>query len=188
MNQNQGNYDTLARTGGVVSVEIKWNCNLDLDFHKYCLPKYNFRILDDSAWNFRHGKYHEEKRRTLIKSYGLKFLINVSGSARKFDLTKTIVILVTGLGIMGLANILCDLVLLHCYHDFKEDVIKKKYEAINPKLGEKLLAENLVKLLQKEDKPGEAIKTLTTISSIVLVHTEKDWMTPSEDIQRNNCM
>ena len=67
---------------------------------------------------------------------------------------------------MGLANILCDLVLLHCYHDFKEDVIKKKYEAINPKLGEKMLAENLVKLLQKEDTPGEAIKTLTTISSL----------------------
>ena len=112
-----GNYDTLSRRGGVISVEIKWNCNLDIDFYKFCLPKYDFRIIDDSGWNFRHGKYHEENKRTLVKSYGLKFMLNVSGRVGKFDLTKTIVIIVTGLGLMGLANILCDVVLFMGYFD-----------------------------------------------------------------------
>ena len=53
-------------------ITIHWNCNLDLDFMKTCLPIYKFRVLDDYGWNFREGKYHEENRRTLYKLYGLK--------------------------------------------------------------------------------------------------------------------
>ena len=49
------------------SSEITWNCDLDWNFMKNCLPSYNFRILDDYGWNFRHAFYHEENRRTLIK-------------------------------------------------------------------------------------------------------------------------
>ena len=62
----------MAVKGGVVSMSIKWNCNLDVDFMKNCLPKYSFRILDDLGWNFRHAKFHEENRRTLYKMYGIK--------------------------------------------------------------------------------------------------------------------
>ena len=86
----------MAVKGGVVSMSIKWNCDLDLDFMKNCLPKYrysilvhlrllcsnldeepfctpfSFRILDNVGWNFRHAKFHEENRRTLYKMYGIK--------------------------------------------------------------------------------------------------------------------
>ncbi len=62
----------MAIKGGVVSLSIAWHCNLDYDFMKYCLPNYNFRILDDFGWNFRHAKYHEENRRSLYKMYGIK--------------------------------------------------------------------------------------------------------------------
>ena len=62
----------MAIKGGVVSLSIAWHCNLDYDFMSYCLPRYNFRILDDFGWNFRHAKYHEENRRTLYKMYGIK--------------------------------------------------------------------------------------------------------------------
>ena len=34
-----GNYTTLATTGGVVAIHIKWKCNLDFDFLKNCLPE-----------------------------------------------------------------------------------------------------------------------------------------------------
>ena len=34
-----GNYTQLSITGGVVAVHIEWICNLDWDFHRYCLPK-----------------------------------------------------------------------------------------------------------------------------------------------------
>ena len=62
----------MAIKGGVVSLSIAWHCNLDYDFMSHCLPRYNFRILDDFGWNFRHAKYHEENRRTLYKMYGIK--------------------------------------------------------------------------------------------------------------------
>ncbi len=67
-----GNFSRMAIKGGVVSLSIAWHCNLDYDFMTHCLPKYNFRILDDFGWNFRHAKYHEENRRTLYKMYGIK--------------------------------------------------------------------------------------------------------------------
>ena len=69
----------MAIKGGVVSLSIAWHCNLDYDFMSHCLPRYNFRILDDFGWNFRHAKYHEENRRTLYKMYGIK----ASGGVRR---------------------------------------------------------------------------------------------------------
>ena len=71
----------MAIKGGVVSLSIAWHCNLDYDFMSHCLPRYNFRILDDFGWNFRHAKYHEENRRTLYKMYGIK----VSREGKKSD-------------------------------------------------------------------------------------------------------
>ena len=96
-----------------------------------CLPRYNFHILDESGWNFRHALYHEEHRRTLIKAYGIKFLITVNGKGGKFDATRTIVIIVTGLGLMGLANIMCDLVLLKSSNRYRQQIAEKKFEQID---------------------------------------------------------
>ena len=62
----EGNFTELSLNGGVISISIKWRCDLDYDFMKYCLPKYEFRVLD-SGWNFRHALFHENHRRTLIK-------------------------------------------------------------------------------------------------------------------------
>ena len=138
----------MALKGGVISIDINWDCNLDWNFDQFCLPVYNFVILDDSGWNFRHGKYHEENRRTLTKAYGLKFLLNVSGNAGKFDLTKTVIILVTGFGFIRLVNFLCDFLFLNCSHEFRKQVMEKKYEAINPALIDKAVTENLKTILQ----------------------------------------
>ena len=112
-----GNFTKLAIKGGVIGIGITWNCDLDWDFEKYCLPEYNFRILDTFGWNFRYGLYHEENRRTLIKAYGLKFLIVVDGRAAKFDLKNTVIVLVTGLGLLGLSTMFCDFVLLNYSSD-----------------------------------------------------------------------
>ena len=120
----------MAAHGAVIAIEIKWDCNLDLDFMTYCLPKYDFHILDDTGWNFRHAIYHEENRRTLIKAYGIRFLVNVNGIAGKFDITKTTVIIITGLGLMGLANIMCECVLLQSSNRYREQIEKKKFETV----------------------------------------------------------
>ena len=75
----------MAIKGGVVSLSIAWHCNLDYDFMSHCLPRYNFRILDDFGWNFRHAKYHEENRRTLYKMYGIKASGEGCKGASRFD-------------------------------------------------------------------------------------------------------
>ena len=62
----EGNFTRLSLKGGVISISIQWNCDLDYDFMEFCLPKYEFRVLD-SGWNFRHALFHENHRRTLIK-------------------------------------------------------------------------------------------------------------------------
>ena len=108
-----GNFSKLSIKGGVIGVYITWNCDLDWDFQDYCLPTYSFRILDTFGWNFRHAYYHEENRRTLVKAYGLKFLVVVDGRASKFDLKNTVIVLVTGLGLLGLSTMLCDFILLN---------------------------------------------------------------------------
>ena len=75
-------------------------------------------------FNFRHAHYHEENRRTLIKAYGLKFLVVVNGRASKFDLKNTLIVLVTGLGLMGLSNMFCDFILLECSSDRQKVSVK----------------------------------------------------------------
>ncbi len=34
-----GDFAKLSEKGGVVSLSISWNCDLDLDFMENCLPK-----------------------------------------------------------------------------------------------------------------------------------------------------
>ena len=103
----------------MIGVYINWNCDLDWDFQSYCLPSYNFRILDTFGWNFRHAHYHEENRRTLVKAYGLKFMVVVDGRGSKFDLKNTVIVLVTGLGLLGLSTMFCDFILLNYSTDRK---------------------------------------------------------------------
>ena len=167
-----GNFTTLALKGGVISVDIKWDCDLDWNFNKYCMPKYNFVILDSSGWNFRHGMYHEENRRTLIKSYGLKFLLNVTGKAGKFDLTNTVIILVTGLGLMGFANILCDFFLLHSSSKIRKQVLEKKYEEIKLIFDENVLAESLKNLLDEGRNLEDILRIMVSVSTTTLMEDE----------------
>jgi len=124
-----GNYTSLSIKGGVVGISIAWNCDLDWDFHKYCKPRYSFSVLEDSGWNFRHAYYHELNRRTLLKAYGLKFIINVEGLARKFSLKNTVLNVGNGLALLGITTVLCEFVLMYFIKD-KHTVAKKKYDYV----------------------------------------------------------
>ena len=191
----QGQYEKLAIKGGVVGINIQWNCDLDWDFMKYCLPAYSFRLLDQTGWNFRYAKYHEENRRTLVKTYGIKFLISVNGKAGKFDMTNTVILLITGLGLLGLANILCDFVLLHCSNRFRREIMEKKYEAINQ--DDEQIAKSLKSWLQSGDPNASELihmnekifETLNTISSITIpptVHQNSSTQTPKLQKKENS--
>ncbi|XP_016058544.1 PREDICTED: P2X purinoceptor 7 [Miniopterus natalensis] len=115
------NFSEVAVQGGIMGIEIYWNCNLDRWFHS-CRPKYSFRRLDDKmsngsvypGYNFRYAKYYREnnvEKRTLIKAFGIRFDILVFGTGGKFDVIMLIVYIGSTLSYFGLATVLIDLLI-----------------------------------------------------------------------------
>ncbi|XP_007054214.1 P2X purinoceptor 1 isoform X1 [Chelonia mydas] len=115
------NFHALALKGGVVGITIDWDCDLDWPV-TYCKPVYQFHGLynDDNnvspGFNFRYAKYYRDNGtdyRTLYKVFGIRFDILVNGKAGKFDIIPTMTTIGSGIGIFGVASVVCDLLLLH---------------------------------------------------------------------------
>lgn len=120
------NFETIASEGGAIGIVVDWTCNFDLDV-RHCKPKYKFHGLygnpgeTDSArtsvgYNFRYAKYYLEdkvEKRTLLKVFGIRIDIIVQSLARKFDIIPTLTAIGSGVGIFGVATVVCDLVLLY---------------------------------------------------------------------------
>ncbi|XP_068188113.1 P2X purinoceptor 1 isoform X2 [Antennarius striatus] len=120
------NFETIARVGGAIGIVIDWTCNLDVDV-KHCKPNYNFhglygnpaetdRARASVGYNFRYAKHYMEdkiQKRTLLKVFGIRLDIIVHSVARKFDIIPTLTAIGSGVGIFGVATVVCDLVLLH---------------------------------------------------------------------------
>eukprot|EP00062_Callorhinchus_milii_P026601 gi/632988906/ref/XP_007883362.1/ PREDICTED: P2X purinoceptor 1 [Callorhinchus milii] len=125
-------FPSLARKGGMIGMVIDWSCNLDLpDTH--CLPTYTFHNLHgdldqiSTGFNFRYARYYREdgiEKRDLYKVFGIRFDIMVQGKAGKFNLLQTTVAIGSGIGVFGLATVVCDLVLLNFLP--KRDYYKQK--------------------------------------------------------------
>ncbi|OPL33349.1 p2x 4 purinoceptor, partial [Mytilus galloprovincialis] len=121
VNLTGSNYEEMAISGGVIEIQIQWNCNLDLS-ESDCVPKYIFRRLDSSdykiskGYNFRYAKYYKEndkEYRTLFKAFGIKFILSVTGEAGKFNLEPFLINVGSGLAILGMATVICDIVVLY---------------------------------------------------------------------------
>ncbi|XP_064461376.1 P2X purinoceptor 4-like [Ornithodoros turicata] len=128
-------FSEITMKGGVIRILISWDCNLDFDV-KYCIPTYSFSRLDDPSvalakgWNFRYPKYYNETTRTLVKAYGITFAILVQGRAGKLSPIPIAINLGSGLGLMVVATIFCDLVVVHCLR--KRKLYKaKKYKFVS---------------------------------------------------------
>uniref|UniRef100_A0A1W7RF18 P2X purinoceptor n=1 Tax=Agkistrodon contortrix contortrix TaxID=8713 RepID=A0A1W7RF18_AGKCO len=118
------NFQEMAIEGGVMGLQIRWDCNLDFPASR-CVPKYSFRRIDnkDSAhsvspgYNFRFAKYYRispnVEYRTLTKAYGIRFDIMVFGEAGKFDIIPTMINIGSGLALFGVTTVLCDIIVLY---------------------------------------------------------------------------
>ncbi|XP_076842460.1 P2X purinoceptor 4a-like isoform X3 [Brachyhypopomus gauderio] len=116
-------FQTMAVHGGVMGVQIRWDCNLDLDESR-CVPAYTFHRLSikdpennvTQGFNIRFAKYYKnevgKETRTLIKGYGIRFEITVFGKAGKFNIVPTLLNIGAGLGLLGLVNVVCDWIVL----------------------------------------------------------------------------
>ncbi|KFW80084.1 P2X purinoceptor 5 isoform X2 [Phalacrocorax carbo] len=132
-------FQEMALEGGVIGIQIEWNCDLD-KAPSECNPHYSFSRLDtkfaesiSSGYNFRFAKYYQDAEgveyRTLIKAYGIRFDVMVNGKAGKFNIIPTIINIGSGLALMGAGAFFCDLVLLYLIK--KSNFYRgKKYEEV----------------------------------------------------------
>ncbi|XP_078235282.1 P2X purinoceptor 5 isoform X1 [Pogona vitticeps] len=141
-------FQEMASEGGVIGIQIEWDCNLDKDASK-CNPHYHFSRLDNrfaaksisSGYNFRFAKYYRDSSdvdfRTLIKAYGIRFDVMVNGKAGKFNIIPTIINIGSGLALMGAGAFFCDLVLLYLLR--KSNFYRgKKYEEVRSSIRKSL--------------------------------------------------
>ncbi|XP_006875903.1 PREDICTED: P2X purinoceptor 6 [Chrysochloris asiatica] len=110
-----GNFEDLALLGGAVGIRVQWDCNLDGQSSD-CQPYYYFQ-LQERNYNFRTATHWWEapgvEARSLLKVYGIRFDILVTGQAGKFGLIPTFITLGTGVAWLGVVTFLCDLMLLY---------------------------------------------------------------------------
>ncbi|XP_055983366.1 P2X purinoceptor 5 isoform X1 [Sorex fumeus] len=117
-------FNELAVKGGVIRIEIQWDCDLDKGPSK-CKPQYYFSRLDkvtsentiSSGYSFRYARYYRDEDgvefRTMMKAYGIRFHVIVSGKAGKFSIIPTVINVGSGLAILGAASFFCDLILMY---------------------------------------------------------------------------
>lgn len=144
--ENTGySFDDIATYGAVVAVEINWDCNFDLSAKK-CNPKFNFRRIDNPhssfspGYNFRYTKEYLAPTdngtfvytRDLYKVYGLRIIFLLSGQAGKFDVVPLLINLGAGLGLLSVATIVSDVLVLYIIpkHEFYK---KSKYQPVKDK-------------------------------------------------------
>ncbi|XP_062038082.1 P2X purinoceptor 6 [Lepus europaeus] len=134
-----GDFEDLALLGGSVGISVHWDCDLDAGGSD-CWPHYSFQ-LQQRSYNFRTATHWWEasgvEARSLLKLYGIRFDILVTGQAGKFGIIPTAITVGTGAAGLGVVTFLCDMLLL--YVDRKAHFYwKKKYEeAKAPKMTAK---------------------------------------------------
>lgn len=132
-------YAELARDGAVISVKVVWRCNFDVDW-KLCNPTYEFARLDQGedskiskGYNYRYTKTYfinGVETRQLVKAYGILFLVTTDATAAAFDIATTLLNIGSGIGLLTLASVICDIVVLYI-HKSKAAFKQHKYERLN---------------------------------------------------------
>ncbi|GIX76945.1 p2X purinoceptor 1, partial [Caerostris darwini] len=128
-----GDYDQIAIKGAAIAIIIDWQCNFDFSESK-CYPTYEFRRLDENfpispGLNFRYAHFYGDNERTLYKAYGIKFILMAQGRGGKFNLVPLLLNIGSGLGLLAVATILCDIVVLYIVK--KKDLYKSvKFQSV----------------------------------------------------------
>lgn len=98
-----------------------------------------FARLDDAkapiapGYNFRFARYYEKDgklHRTLFKAYGIRYVVLVYGQGGQFSVVPLFLNLGSGLALLGIATVLCDIVILY-FVKSKSYYRSKKYQVVN---------------------------------------------------------
>lgn len=98
-------------------------------------PTYTFTRIDSKdalvspGYNFRYSRYYSENGkefRDLFKAYGIRFEILTSGSGKRFSAVQLAINVGSGIGLLAIATLVCDIVLLY-FTSGKKTYQAKKY-------------------------------------------------------------
>ncbi|NXI50929.1 P2RX7 protein, partial [Chloroceryle aenea] len=114
------NFSEMAITGGIIAIEINWDCYLKSCSHN-CNPTYGFRRLDDkndSGFSFRSSRYYKlpngTEQRTLYKVYGIRFDVHVFSIGRRWNFIKLIKNIGSIISYLGLTAGITEFFILLC--------------------------------------------------------------------------
>ncbi|KAL7672329.1 hypothetical protein ACOME3_007218 [Neoechinorhynchus agilis] len=138
--KNKTELQLMLKYGCAIRLKIQWNCNLDLAIHR-CVPNYEFRRIDapfyverfSAGYNFRYSDYWKlgaQEQRLLTKAYGIRLVVNVNGAAGKFDIIAFSMNIGSIVGILGLATLVCDIVVLS-FGKNRKLVREQKYQVLD---------------------------------------------------------
>ncbi|KAL4223867.1 Receptor for ATP that acts as a ligand-gated ion channel [Mactra antiquata] len=153
---DNSDFENIAVQGGVIQIIINWDCNLDYNVED-CVPEYMFRRLDSAdevvspGYNFRYSHYYRDingtEKRTLFKAYGIKFILTVQGTGGKFNVMPLALNIGSGLAILSVATILCDIIVLYVLKA-KNLYRQKKYLEV--------VSDDAYKDLKEETEPNDS--------------------------------
>ncbi|XP_062310131.1 P2X purinoceptor 7 [Osmerus eperlanus] len=181
------NFSQMAVEGGVIGIQINWDCNLD-GFSQNCLPKYSFRRLDEKegnrtlypGLNFRFARYHRENGievRTLYKAFGIRFDVMVFGKAGKFSIIQLIIYIGSTLSYYALTTIIIDwLIGTSCYsREARQDYSEKKVESVRDRqqciLCVSFVDDDNIRVVKRSHK-----KSLQDVKPISIHQSQEDEM------------
>jgi hypothetical protein len=109
-------YTDVQQSGAVIVLSSKWKCNLDYSTDQ-CNPDVSFVNLGQS-FNFRRAEYGAEGvpasgapgTRQLIKHYGIRILIILSGTGGRWDPAAFFTNIGSGIGLLAVATLVADFV------------------------------------------------------------------------------
>lgn len=121
---NDRSFDDIAVKGGVISIRVNWNCNLDSSVDE-CKPLYSFMRLDNSnanriskGYNYRYANNYVEdgvRKRDLLKRYGVLLIIETEAVARAFHFTTCLLNIGSGVALLSIAGLVVDIFMLHIH-------------------------------------------------------------------------
>merc|ERR1712224_771138 len=133
--------EEVRDAGSVILMNADFNCNFDKSIVD-CSPTWKMTRIDNFGGDFSEGfNYYQTKYygspspdssslRTVLKRYGIKLQVVVSGQAGKFNIVQLSIALGSGLAYLSLATLLTDFVIQHFMGKKKgNEYVAHKYEA-----------------------------------------------------------
>jgi P2X purinoceptor 4 len=133
------NLKNIQQDGAILLMKIDYLCDFDKN-EDQCIPTITFTRIDvgsvlSKGFNFRWVNYYwvnGVQTRDLMKFYGIRVLILISGTGSKFDIIPMILNIASGLALLSIATVVVDFIALyvhpqrkyyneHKFEDTKED-------------------------------------------------------------------